>query len=182
MQNLATLQLPMSVQLASEQDEDGIYALGKAHMHSPPSLRSFPNVVFETVPMFIWLTMAISGSFKEDCLALPLSMPLSSRQSMVVKPLALYPQVVSQAPEHFRSSKKQATCEGCFACQYICSVISLHSSQCEEYEKVLKRKEKKYTDFCLNSLTNFQPSSFYLLSLSIIDGKCSLRKHTKPNH
>ena len=34
---------------------------------------------------------------------------------------ALYPQVVSQAPQHFRSSKKQATCEGCFACQSICS-------------------------------------------------------------
>ena len=99
-----------------------------------------------------------------------------------VMSLALCQRVVSQAPQHLRSSEKQVTCEGCTACQCICSVISLHSSQCEEYEKVLKRKEKKYTDFCLNSLTNFQPSSFYLLSLSIIDGKCSLRKHTKPNH
>ena len=26
----------------------------------PVSLRSFPNVAFETVPMFVWLTMAIS--------------------------------------------------------------------------------------------------------------------------
>ena len=43
-----------------------------------------------------------------------------------VMSLALYPQVVSQAPQHFRSSKKQATCEGCFARQPICSVISLH--------------------------------------------------------
>ena len=32
---------------------DGIYALGKAHMHSTPSLRSFPNAAFETVAMFI---------------------------------------------------------------------------------------------------------------------------------
>ena len=32
---------------------DGIYALGKAHMRSTPSLRSFPNVAFETVPMFV---------------------------------------------------------------------------------------------------------------------------------
>ena len=28
---------------------DGIFALGKAHMRSTPSLRSFPNVAFETV-------------------------------------------------------------------------------------------------------------------------------------
>ena len=42
-------------------------------------LSSFPNVAFETVPMFIWLTMALYHSFKEDCLALPLSTPLSSR-------------------------------------------------------------------------------------------------------
>ena len=40
---------------------------------------------------------------------------------------ALYPQVVSQAPQHFRSSERQANCEGCFARQSICSVISFHS-------------------------------------------------------
>ena len=33
--------------------QDGIYALGKAHMRSTPSLRSSPNVAFETVPMFV---------------------------------------------------------------------------------------------------------------------------------
>ena len=40
--------------------QDGIYALGKAHLCSTPSLRSFPNVAFETVPLFVWLTMALS--------------------------------------------------------------------------------------------------------------------------
>ena len=40
--------------------------------------------------------------------------------------LALFPQVVSQAPQHFRSSEKHATCEGCFSRQCICSVISFH--------------------------------------------------------
>ena len=40
--------------------------------------------------------------------------------------LALCSQVVSQAPQHFRS-EVQATCDDCFACQSICSVISLHS-------------------------------------------------------
>ena len=40
-----------SVQFSSVQD--GIYALGKAHMCSSLSLRSFPNVTFEMVPMFV---------------------------------------------------------------------------------------------------------------------------------
>ena len=39
--------------------------------------------------------------------------------------LALCPQVMSQAPQHFRSSEKQATCEGYFARQSICC-HSLH--------------------------------------------------------
>ena len=33
--------------------QDGIYALRKAHMRSTPSLRSFPNVALETVPMLV---------------------------------------------------------------------------------------------------------------------------------
>ena len=72
-----------TVQFSSVQD--GIYALGKAHnMCSTQFLRSFPNVAFEMVPVFIWLTMALSHPFKEDCLVFPLSMPLSSRWSMVL--------------------------------------------------------------------------------------------------
>ena len=31
--------------------QDDIYALGKAHMRSNPSLRSFPKVAFEAVPI-----------------------------------------------------------------------------------------------------------------------------------
>ena len=37
--------------------QDGIYELGKAHMCSTPSLRSFPDVAFETIPMLFWLTI-----------------------------------------------------------------------------------------------------------------------------
>ena len=40
-----------SVQFSSVQDY--IYALGKAHMRSTQSLRSFPNVALETVPMLV---------------------------------------------------------------------------------------------------------------------------------
>ena len=50
------------VQFSSVQD--GIYALGKAHVHSTPSLRSFPNVALETVPMLVWQTMALSRPLK----------------------------------------------------------------------------------------------------------------------
>ena len=40
--------------------------------------------------------------------------------SQAIGAVALCPQVVSQAPQHFKSSEKQATCGGCFACQCIC--------------------------------------------------------------
>ena len=46
-----TILLFSSVQFSSVQD--GIYALGKAHMRSTPSLGSFPNVALETVSMLV---------------------------------------------------------------------------------------------------------------------------------
>ena len=51
------------VQFSSVQD--GIYTVGKAHMCSTPSLRSFPSVAFETVPTFDRLTMTLFRPFKE---------------------------------------------------------------------------------------------------------------------
>ena len=96
--------------------QDDIYSLGKAHMRSTPSFRSSPNIAFETVPMFTWLTMTLSRPFKED-----LSSASSFRASLLqtidgVMSLALCPQVVSRASQHFRSSEKQSTCEGCMLC------------------------------------------------------------------
>ena len=44
-----------------------------------------------------------------------------------VMSLALCPQIVSQAPQHFRSSEAQATCDGCFAPQTTWLVIYLDS-------------------------------------------------------
>ena len=44
-------------------------------MRTTPSLRSFPNVAFETVPMLVWLTMVLSRPFKELLLFLRLSPP-----------------------------------------------------------------------------------------------------------
>ena len=45
-------------------------------MRSTPSLRSLQNVTFETVPMFVRLTMAHSRPFKEDRLTRPLYVTL----------------------------------------------------------------------------------------------------------
>ena len=45
-----------------------------------------------------------------------------------VMSLALCPQVVSQASQHFRSSEKQATYEGCFSRQSICSSFPFQGS------------------------------------------------------
>jgi len=87
----------------------------KARMHSTPSLRSFPNVAFETVPMFHLI---------DDGPLLSHQRRLSSASlHQVINGLALYLQVVSQAPQHLSSSKKQVTCEGCFACLSICLAI-----------------------------------------------------------
>ena len=56
-------------------------------------------------PMFVGLTMALSRPFKDDR-----SSNASSFQAIGdVTSLALCLQVVSQAPQHFRSSEKQAT-------------------------------------------------------------------------
>ena len=107
---------------------DGICVLRKFHMRSTLSIdiSSFPIVAFETVPMLIRLPMSLSRPFKEDSQALPPCLSLLQAISGVIS-LALCLQLVSQAPQHFRSSEKQATCEGRFARQSVCSVIFLHS-------------------------------------------------------
>ena len=51
-----------------------------------PVSQKFPNVAFETVPMFVWLTMALSRPFKVDRLALPLCTTLSSGRSVMWRP------------------------------------------------------------------------------------------------
>ena len=72
--------------------QGSICALGKAHiMRSTKSLRSFPDVAFETVPMFVWLTVALSRLFKEDRLAID-----------GIMSLVLCPRVECQALERFR--------------------------------------------------------------------------------
>ena len=94
--------------------QGGTYALGKAHWRSALSLRSFPNVAFETVPVYVCTSdgpLVLSGrSSSASSFHASLLQAISGVMS-----LALCPQVVSQASQHFRSFEKQTTCEGCFA-------------------------------------------------------------------
>ena len=108
---------------------DGISTFGKKHIYicvcvySILSLRNVPSVAFEMILAFVLLVVTLSHPFYKDhwsFLFLHLSPWISVAMSWA---LSIY--VVSQAPQHFRSSETQATCDGCFACQPICSVISL---------------------------------------------------------
>ena len=85
--------------------QDGIYALRKAHVHSAPSLRSFPNVVFEMVPTTNnGPLLSFQGRSSRTS-----SFHASLLQAIGgVRSLAFCLQVVSQAPQHFRSSEKKA--------------------------------------------------------------------------
>ena len=84
---------------------EGMYALGKAHKLSTSSLRSSPNVAFDTVPMSVCMTMALSRPFKEERRALA-ALPTPLLQAIDgVTFLALCLYVASQAPQHFKSSE-----------------------------------------------------------------------------
>ena len=63
-------------------------------MGSIPSLRRFPNVAFETVPMFVWLAVALCRPFKEDRPAPSLPTPPGDRKRDV---LGFVTQVVSDS-------------------------------------------------------------------------------------
>ena len=107
--------------------------------------QKFPNVAFETVPMFVWLTMALALSSFQGRSSSTSSFHASLLQAIdgVIR-LLLFVQVGSQAPQHFRSSETQATCEGRFARQSSWSFppdISLHSGMSravhpQEFSKV----------------------------------------------
>ena len=104
--SLVSIFIKASVQFKT----DGIYALGNA-LHPVSPHNGFPNVAFKTVPMFAWLTMAFSVSpFREDRQSSSSSFHASqgsSRRCDGVMSLAnLYPQVVSQAPQHLHRLHK----------------------------------------------------------------------------
>ena len=69
-------------------------------MHSPPFLRSFPSITFETALVFIWMTVALSRPLKEDCRALPLFILPSPRRLTMWCPLGFHSLVGSQLLQH----------------------------------------------------------------------------------
>ena len=99
-----------------------VYMRVEKHIHAPPCL----SEVSAALPL------------KQSSIHLIDDSPLSSfhgRLSSLSTPLlrvidgvislAVCPLVVSQAPQHFRSSEMQASCDGCFSHQSICWVIYL---------------------------------------------------------
>ena len=85
--------------------QNGIYALGKVHMRTTLSLSSYSNIDFETVPMFIGVTMALPRSVKDWRSSSASAFYASLLQTVDgVVFLALCPQVVSQVPQYCRSS------------------------------------------------------------------------------
>ena len=114
------LKQAVSYQLQFSSVQNSIYVLGKAHMRSTPSLRGFPNVAFETSNVRLIDADPLSSFQGRSSSASSFHASLFQAFDSVMSS-ALYPQVVSS------SSTLQSFCEGCFARQSICSVISLHS-------------------------------------------------------
>ena len=112
------IQTGILVQFSSVQD--CIYSLGNDNMRSTPSLVGFPNVAVGTVTVFVWLMMTLSSFQKRSSSASSFHASLLQATDGILS-LVLYPQVLSQVPQHFRSSETQAIYEGCFARQSIIS-------------------------------------------------------------
>ena len=62
--------------------QDGIYALKKKTICTPPHLSVPPNVAFETVPMSVWLTMVLPRPFREHSMT-------NTQQSSILQALCL---------------------------------------------------------------------------------------------
>ena len=88
-----------SVQFCSVQD--GIYAIGKAHMRSTPSLRSFANVAFGISPNVGLIDDGPFSSYQGRSLSASSVYASLLQATDGVMSLAVYPQVVYQAPKYF---------------------------------------------------------------------------------
>ena len=93
--------------------QDGIYALGKAHISQIFPQHSFWNSsnvrLIDDDPLSFFHGRSSNAS----------SFHTSLLQINGVMSLALCLEVVSQAPQNFRSSETQATCNGCCCCCFL---------------------------------------------------------------
>ena len=92
--------------------------------------------VFPTLPLkrfqcqFVWLTIALSVSSFQGRSSSASSVHASLLQVIDgVRSLALCPQVVFHAPQHFRSSETQATSESCFIHTHARTHAHTHTQQ-----------------------------------------------------
>ena len=122
--------------------QDGMYADGKAHMRSTPSLRSFPKVAFKMVPMFVWLTMARSRPFREDRLT-----PLSSRRSMVWCPWLCARRGCLKLLNTSDPPRSKPLVRVALPASLFCSVISLHSGMPRAVDPHYKSKSTAVSQF-----------------------------------
>ena len=102
-----------------------------------------------------------------------LNKPLSPNATDDVVSLALCPQVVCQVLQRFRSSETQATCDGCFTLQSVCSVISLHSGRSralhpQEFPKV----DVEHATLGLPFHVSFSFSFFYIRLIESVTRQC----------
>ena len=104
-------------------------------MRSSPFLRNFPSDVCETVPVLVWLTMALSRPFGEDHRAFPFFYASLFQSVDGVMSLALCPPL-SPSPSMawcpwlcaravLPGRKALNHCDGCLAHRSICSVFEL---------------------------------------------------------
>ena len=117
-------------------------------MPSTPSLRSFPNVAFETVPKFVLLTMALSRPFREDRLALILFARLSPPGDRWCDVLGFVPAGSVSSFSTLQIFREASHLYGCFSGQSVCSVISLHSGKMatnQHAESISTRKASRIT-------------------------------------
>ena len=108
--------------------QDGIYVLGKASIYAlHPISQKCPQCCLWNSSNVHLTDDGHLSSFQERASSASSFHTFLLQATDGVMFLALCPQVVSQASQHFMSSVKQATCDGCFVSQSICLAIALHS-------------------------------------------------------
>ena len=88
-------------------------------------IRSFSNVDFEAVPVFIWLTVSLSCPFLSSTSSLHRWPPGDQWYDV----LGFVPTGSVSNCSVVQIFRATATCDGCFACQSVCMVTFLDSGK-----------------------------------------------------
>ena len=99
-----------------------------------------------------------------------------------VMSLALCPQEVSQAPQHFKSSEKQATCEGCFACQSTWLSFPFTLACPGQYTQFSKMDVKFQSGLPIPFLFFVASSLTVRMMAWVVRSDCHLLRHSSRGH